>query len=142
MKALLRNYRQSPRKVRLVTDLVKRKNVTAALATLDALPKRASGPISKLIRSAVANAVKNNGAEADSLFIKDFRVDGGVVLKRMMPGARGRGYQIKKRTSHVSLELGARAMRKPTVEVTAAAPAPTKVSKPSAKVAKATEAKS
>lgn len=106
--AQLKNYRQAPRKVRLVADLVRGKSATRALMLLDTLPKRASLPMAKLIRSAVANA----GASADDLYISKIAVDGGVVLKRMMPRARGRGAQILKRTSHVVVELSKKAPAK------------------------------
>ena len=104
MKAALTNYRQSPRKVRLVTDLVKGKSVEQAIALLTFSGKRAGDPIQKLIRSAIANAKTNNKAEGE-LFIKEFRVDGGVTLKRSMPRARGSAFPIKKRQSHILLVL-------------------------------------
>ena len=107
MKAVLTNYRQSPRKVRLVTDLVKGKSVEQAIALLTFSGKRAGDPIQKLIRSAIANAKTNNKAEGE-LFIKEFRVDGGVTLKRSMPRARGSAFPIKKRQSHILLVLGER----------------------------------
>ncbi len=105
MKAFLKNYRQSPRKVRIVAGLVKGKRVPEAMAQLDFLAKRASTPLRKMLLSAVANA-KNMGASADNLFIKEFRVDKGVTMKRMMPAAMGTGHRINKRTSNVSLVLG------------------------------------
>ncbi len=104
MKAFLKNYRQSPRKVRLVASLVKGKNVASAIAELDFLAKRAGAPIKKLLLSAVANA-KNMGIDAENLFIKELRVDKGIVMKRMMPAAMGTGHRINKRTSHVNILL-------------------------------------
>ena len=104
MKAFLKNYRQSPRKVRLVANLVKGKNVSGAIAELDFLAKRAGAPIKKLLLSAVANA-KNQGIEADNLFIKELRVDKGIVMKRIMPAAMGTAHRINKRTSHVEVVL-------------------------------------
>ncbi len=104
MKAFLKNYRQSPRKVRLVADLVKGKKIEEALLELDFLVKRASLPISKLIKSAVANA-KVLGMDEANLIIKDLTVDKGIVMKRMMPRAMGRGARINKRTSHVTVIL-------------------------------------
>lgn len=104
MKAFLKNYRQSPRKVRLVATLIKGKNVDLALAELDFLAKRAGLPIKKLLLSAVANA-KQGGIERENLFIKELRVDKGIVMKRMMPAAMGSGHKINKRTSHLSLVL-------------------------------------
>lgn len=104
MKAFLKNYRQAPRKVRLVASLVKGKSVANAIVELDFLAKRAGLPIKKLLLSAVANA-KNMGIEVDNLFIKELRVDKGIVMKRMMPAAMGTGHRINKRTSHLNLLL-------------------------------------
>lgn len=104
MKAFLKNYRQSPRKVRLVAGLIKGKSVAEGIAELDFLAKRAGGPIKKLLLSAVANA-KQAGIEMDNLFIKELRVDKGIVMKRMMPAAMGSGHRINKRTSHINLLL-------------------------------------
>ena len=104
MKAFLKNYRQSPRKVRLVASLVKGKNVNEALAELDFLAKRAGFPIKKLLLSAIANAV-NMGISKDNLIIKELRVDKGIVMKRMMPAAMGTGHRINKRTSHITILL-------------------------------------
>jgi len=104
MKAFLKNYRQAPRKVRLVANLVKGKNVTEAIAELDFLAKRAGLPIKKLLLSAVSNA-KSMGVETENLFIKELRVDKGITMKRMMPAAMGTGHRINKRTSHLNLVL-------------------------------------
>ena len=104
MKAFLKNYRQSPRKVRLVASLVKGKNVSQAMVELDFLAKRASLPLKKLLISAVANA-KNMGVDVENLFIKELRVDKGITMKRMMPRAMGTGHRINKRTSHLNLLL-------------------------------------
>jgi large subunit ribosomal protein L22 len=104
MKAFLKNYRQSPRKVRLVAQLVKGKKVSEAIAELDFLAKRAGLPIKKLLLSAVANA-KQQGKDVENLFIKELRVDKGIVMKRMMPAAMGTGHRINKRTSHLNLLL-------------------------------------
>ncbi len=102
IKASLTNYRQSPRKVRLVADLVRGKNVEVAMVELDFLAKRAGEPIKKLIKSAIANA---KDAKIENLFVESIRVDKGIVLKRMMPRARGSGFPIKKRSSHVEVVL-------------------------------------
>ena len=108
MKAELASYNQSPRKVRLVTDLVKGKKVQDALNTLTFLPKRAALPIKKLIESAVANA-KAKGEEPANLIIKDLRVDSAGMLVRFMPRAMGRAAPIRKRKSRVVLELATKA---------------------------------
>lgn len=106
MKAILKNYRQAPRKVRLVTTLIKGKKVYVALRELDNLIKRGSSPVKKVLLSAIANAVKNDGKDESKLYVKEARVDEGIVLKRMMPRARGQGKSILKRSSHILITLG------------------------------------
>ncbi len=104
--AQLNSYRQSPRKVRLVSDLVKGKPVPEALRILSVTTKTAARPLKKLLQSAVENAKEELGAVSDKdLYIKDFSVNVGAVLKRNMPRARGSAFQILKRTSHISLIL-------------------------------------
>jgi large subunit ribosomal protein L22 len=105
MKAFLKNYRQSPRKVRLIADLVRGKKVTEALTTLQFVDKRASDPFSKVIKSAVANAA-DQGVSTDNLVVKTVTVNKGVTYKRMMPRARGSASRINKRNSHILVELG------------------------------------
>jgi len=105
MKAFLKNYRQSPRKVRLVAGAVKGKSLAAADATLSFMAKRAAEPIQKLINSAAANAVQM-GMNLDTLVIKSMEVNKGLVMKRMMPRAMGVGKPINKRMSHVEVTLG------------------------------------
>lgn len=106
MKATLTNYRQSPRKVALVAGLIRGKKVSDALSTLRFAVKRATGPVEKLLNSAIANA-KNMGVENPmDLFVTEIRVDKGIVLKRFMPRARGSSAQILKRSSNVYLTLG------------------------------------
>ena len=107
MKATLKNYRQSPRKVRLVADAVKGKSLSEALALLTFTVKRASDPLAKLIASAAANAEKQ-GENPESLFIQSITVNGGVTLKRSMPRARGSASPIRKRSSHVTVALARR----------------------------------
>ena len=104
MRAFLKNYRQAPRKVRLVAGLVKGKSVEEAIPILDFLAKRAGFPVKKLLLSAVANALQV-GIEKENLFIKELRIDKGIVMKRMMPAAMGTGHRINKRTSHITLIL-------------------------------------
>jgi len=103
--AKLNDYRQSPRKVRLVANLVKGKKVEEAKNSLTFLIKRAAKPLLDLVDSAVANASHNFNISADQLYVKEFRVDAGVVLKRRMPRAMGIAYPINKRTSHVFIQL-------------------------------------
>jgi len=106
MKAFLKNYRQSPRKVRLIAGLIRGKQVEQAINELTFLPKRASTPVQKLLKSAIANAENNNGAKKEELYVKDIKVDKGVVLKRLMPRAFGMAKRINKRNSHITLILG------------------------------------
>lgn len=105
MKAVLKNYRQSPRKVRLIADLVRGKKLRDAYATLKFVSKRAAEPFTKVIRSAEANAV-SQGKNPEALVIKNVAVDKGTVMKRYMPRARGSASAINKRSSHISVELG------------------------------------
>lgn len=105
MKAKLSNYKQAPRKTRLVTELVKGRTVADALTALKFLDKRAATPIAKLIASAVANAEKQ-GEDARELFVKNIAVDKGLVAMRSMPRAFGRSAPIRHRMSHVSVTLG------------------------------------
>lgn len=104
MKAILKNYRQSPRKVRLLADLVRGKKVQNALAILKFADKKAAEPFAKVIRSAEANA-KNSGVDTSKLIIKTVAVNKGTVIKRFMPRARGSASPIRKRNSHITVEL-------------------------------------
>jgi large subunit ribosomal protein L22 len=102
--AQLNNYRQSPRKVRLVADAIRGKSVKEAKNRLDFITKRATGPLHKLLNSAIANA-KNLGANADNLWVKFVTVDGGKILYRRRPVSRGSAHPIHKRTSHIKIVL-------------------------------------
>jgi large subunit ribosomal protein L22 len=104
MRAELTSHNQPPRKVRLVTELVKGKKVSEALAILSFLPKRASQPIAKLVQSAAANAVVK-GENMDTLRIKNITVDSAGMLVRMMPRAMGRGAPIRRRKSSIIVTL-------------------------------------
>ncbi len=104
MKAELTSYNQSPRKVRLVTDLVKGKSVKDALSALAFLPKRASLPIAKLIQSAAANA-KQQGEDEATLRVENIRVDSAGMLVKYMPRAMGRAAPVRRRKSRVLVTL-------------------------------------
>jgi large subunit ribosomal protein L22 len=106
MKAVLTNHRQAPRKVRLAADLLRGKTVLAAEAELNSLTKKASPILKKLLASAVANAVNNDKADKNSLYIKEISVDKGIVLKRFFPGAHGKAYPINRKNSHIKIVLG------------------------------------
>lgn len=105
MKAYLKNYRQSPRKVRLLADFIRGKDVDRALSEVFYLSKRAALPIKKLIESATANAKENFDMEQKDLMIKDITVDQGFTLKRFTPRAFGRASKINKRTSNIRIVL-------------------------------------
>lgn len=140
MKAYLKSYRQAPRKVRLVANLMKGKTVERAIKELEVLPKRASLPMLKLLLSAVANAKENDGIAQDALFVKEVRVDQGTILKRFIPKSHGTASPIHKHTSHVMIELIANAQvesPKSKVESNTNADKPKAVKKaaPKAKVA-------
>lgn len=103
--AKLKHLRQSPRKVRLVADLIRTLPVERALEQLKFSSKKAAEPITKLLKSAIANADHNHKMTQDNLFIKEIRVDEGATLKRWRARAMGRAGAIKKRTSHITLVL-------------------------------------
>ena len=111
MKAELKNYRQSPRKVRIVADLIRGKKVGDALKALQFANKRASDPINKLLESAISNATNNFKAEKDDLFVKSIEVNKAVTMKRIMPRARGSASRINKRGSHVTVVLEAKSSK-------------------------------
>ncbi|MBP6945986.1 MAG: large subunit ribosomal protein L22 [Parcubacteria group bacterium Greene0714_7] len=105
MKATLSNYKQTPRKTRLVTELVKGKGVEEALLALKFLDKRAAAPMAKLISSAVANAEKQ-GEDGRTLVVQNITVNKGLVAMRSMPRAFGRSSPIRHRMSHITVTLG------------------------------------
>ena len=103
-RAVAKNINISPRKVRLVADLVKGQSVTSAIAQLKMTNKRASEPIEKLINSAVANA-KNKNLDPNRLVIDTLSVDKGLTFKRALPKARGRVGIVERKFSHINLVL-------------------------------------
>lgn len=108
--AVLRNYPTSPRKMRLVTDMIKGVEVNKALDMLRFSTKEASRPVEKLLLSAIANwQEKNEGAriEESHLFVKEAFVDQSRTLKRIQPAPQGRAHRIRKRSNHVTIVLGA-----------------------------------
>ena len=107
--AKLNNCPTSPRKMRLVADLVRGKSVNDALNILKFSTKEASGRVEKLLLSAIANwQAKNEDADVESanLFISEIKVDRGSMLKRLRPAPQGRAHRIRKRSNHVTLILG------------------------------------
>lgn len=103
--AALRNVPTSPRKMRLVADLVRGMEVGRALGILKFSNKEAAARVEKLLRSAIANWEEKNGRKAEDgeLYISRIFVDGAATLKRMRPAPQGRGYRIRKRSNHVTI---------------------------------------
>ncbi|MDI3298960.1 MAG: 50S ribosomal protein L22 [Bacillota bacterium] len=104
-QAVARYVRIAPRKARIVIDLVRGKSVQEARTLLRFVPKRASKIVEKVIRSAAANATHNYNMDEDRLYIHRAYVDGGPVMKRIHPRARGQAFPILKRTSHITVVL-------------------------------------
>jgi len=103
--AKTRMIRISPRKVRIVADLIRKKNVNEASGLLTYMPQKSAFLLKKLLDSAIANARQKKYIDVDNLYIKSIMVDGGPVLKRFMPRAMGRATKIRKRLSHITLIL-------------------------------------
>lgn len=102
-KAYLKNARIAPRKVQIVLDLIRGKDVETAMAILKHTPKAACEYLEKLLKSAMANAENNFGMDKETLFVSECFVCPGPIMKRIMPRAQGRAFRINKRTSHVTL---------------------------------------
>lgn len=104
-QATLKNFRQAPRKMRMVVNAVRGKKVSDVLVNLDFIAKKASLPVKNLILSALANA-KNLDIPTENLIIKTIKVDSGSIMYRRRPAARGSAHPIRKRTCSVFVELG------------------------------------
>jgi large subunit ribosomal protein L22 len=116
--ARLRNYPTSPRKMRLLADLIRGLDVEKALNTLKFSTKHPSVPLEKLLLSAIANwRMKNEGVDVAgaNLYVKTIFVDGGRTLKRMNPAPQGRAYRLRKRSNHVTLIVDSRVSVNATV---------------------------
>ncbi len=107
-KAIAKGVRISPIKTRLVVDLIRGKNVSDALNILNNTNTKASRAIRKVVNSAVANAVNNNGADVNTLYVKEARVDAGSVMKRVLFDSRGRIGHKDHRTSHIVVTVDER----------------------------------
>jgi len=102
-KAIAKYIRITPRKVRIVVDLIRGKNVGDAFAILKNVPKVASSVVYKALKSAVANAEHNYDMNSDKLYVSAVFVDQGPTLKRIHPRSRGQAFKILKRSSHVTV---------------------------------------
>ncbi|TVT56888.1 50S ribosomal protein L22 [Amycolatopsis cynarae] len=110
--ARARFVRDSPMKVRRVIELIKGRNAQEALAVLRFAPQAASQPVAKVLASAIANAENNLDLDPDTLWVKNAYADEGPTLKRIRPRAQGRAYRIRKRTSHITVEVESRPEKK------------------------------
>jgi large subunit ribosomal protein L22 len=119
--ATLKNFRQAPRKMRMVANVVRGKKVTEALVNLDFIAKKAALPIKTLIMSAVANA-KALDIPTENLIVKTIMVDSGSIMYRRRPAARGSAHPIRKRTSAIFVELGEATVKNKKTKVALEAP--------------------
>ena len=103
--AVLRGFRESPRKVRVVADMIRGRPVADALAILRAQRRKAADMLTKVLGSAIANAAENDKADADQLVVTAVAIDGGPVQKRWLARSMGRANRIIKRTSHVTVTV-------------------------------------
>jgi large subunit ribosomal protein L22 len=107
--ATLNNFPTSPRKMRLLADLIRGQKVEKVLAELEHNPKHPAVPLRKVVLSAINNwKQKNEGGDESQLVIKTIMVDGARTLKRMRPAPQGRGYRVRKRSNHVTVIVGAK----------------------------------
>ena len=104
-KAQATYVRISPRKVKIVLDLIRNKKVDEAQAIVKFTPKAACEPVAKLLKSAIANAENNYNMDRNSLYVAEAMVCPGPIMKRIRPRAQGRAFRIEKRTSHITLVL-------------------------------------
>ena len=110
--AKLRNYPTSPRKMRLLADLIRGEKVEKVLAQLEHNPKHPAVPLRKLVLSAINNwKQKNEGGDESELVVKTIFVDGARTLKRMRPAPQGRGYRVRKRSNHVTVIVDTKAAK-------------------------------
>nr|AGQ18500.1 L22 ribosomal protein ['Bellis perennis' phytoplasma] len=108
VKAIANQMSVAPRKTRLVADLIRGKHVREAQAILMFTPKAASPIVSKLLKSAVANAVHNFSLKEEELYVKEIFVNEGLRLTRLLPRAKGKTDKIKKRTSHITIVVSSK----------------------------------
>ena len=104
-RAVVRSVRMSPRKVRIVANMIRGKHIDEAMSLLRFQPRKAARLIRKLLVSAIANAANNNKADVEQLYVKRIVVDEGPTLKRWMPRAMGRATRINKRTAHITVTV-------------------------------------
>ena len=108
VRATAKYVRMAPRKVRMVVDTIRNKDVDKALEVLSFSTRAAAEPVSKVLRSAIANAENNNDLRSNNLYVKYAYVDEGPTLKRIRPRAKGSASRINKRTSHITIVVAPR----------------------------------
>ena len=108
-RATLKFARISARKVKIVADLVRGKDVDEALAIMKFTPKASSEVLEKLLKSAIANAENNHGMSSNNLYVAEIYANQGPTMKRIRPAAKGSAVRIRKRTSHITIKLRERA---------------------------------
>jgi large subunit ribosomal protein L22 len=104
-RAVLRRFRESPRKVRMVADMIRGRSVDDAMSILRLQQRKAAKMLSKVLGSAIANATENEKADVEKLVVSKVSIDGGPVSKKWMPRSMGRANRILSRTSHVTVEV-------------------------------------
>lgn len=104
-RSVAKFVRISPRKVKIVNDLIRNKPAGVALAIVKSTPKAASEVLEKVIKSAMANAENNHNMDVEKLYIAEVTANPGTIMKRVMPRAQGRAFRINKRTSHITVVL-------------------------------------
>jgi large subunit ribosomal protein L22 len=109
-QAICKYTRTSPKKARVVLDLIRGNGVEDAFTVLASLRRRPAQVIAKLLKSAVANAAEKNHADTETLYVKEAYASGGPVLKRFRPRAMGRAYPRKRRTTHIKIVLDERGL--------------------------------
>ena len=102
-RAVLRRFRESPRKVRMVADMIRGRSVDDALSILRLQQRKAARMLQKVLGSAIANATENEKADPDKLIVKNVNIDGGPIQKRWMARSMGRANRIQSRTSHITI---------------------------------------
>ena len=108
-RAIAKHIRIAPRKIRIVVDLIRGKNIGEAFAILKFTPKVGAEVVEKVLKSAVANAEENYDMNVDNLYVSEVFVDQGPTLKRIHPRSRGQAFKILKRTSHMTVVVKERA---------------------------------
>ena len=106
-RAFLRGFRESPRRVRMVAEMIRGKKAADALSILRFQQRKAAKMLTKVLNSAIANATENDQADADALVVTKVEIDGGPVQKRWLPRSMGRANRLNRRTSHVTVTVEA-----------------------------------